>query len=82
MLVACCLRLAEKAVSPMCPQEAATSVEIRRSLVLELPRTAVQVSAIDTCLREPVGRGQCSLIQGDFGEEPSSGPFGKFFGGK
>eukprot|EP00884_Botryococcus_braunii_P001185 jgi/Botrbrau1/11067/Bobra.0302s0009.1 len=40
------------------------------------------VSAIDTCLREPIGRGQCSLIQGEFGEEASSGPFGKFFGGK
>lgn len=40
------------------------------------------VSAINTCLREPPGRLQCSKIQGDLGEEASSGKFGKFFGGK
>lgn len=39
------------------------------------------VSAIDTCAREPVSKLQCSQIQGEFGEEPSSGILGKkFFG--
>jgi len=39
------------------------------------------VSAIDSCLREPQGRAKCSKIQSEFGEEPSSGEFGKkFFG--
>jgi len=38
------------------------------------------VSAVDTCLREEPGRFKCSKIQGDLGEEPSSGSFGKFFG--
>lgn len=41
----------------------------------------VQVSAIDTCFREPPGKLQCSKIQGTFDEEPSSGGFGKFFFG-
>ena len=41
----------------------------------------VQVGAIDTCAREPVGRTQCSKIQGEFGEEPSSGALGKAFFG-
>lgn len=41
----------------------------------------MQVSAIDTCAREPVSKLQCSQIQGEFGEEPSSGILGKkFFG--
>ncbi|KAG2487151.1 hypothetical protein HYH03_014263 [Edaphochlamys debaryana] len=35
------------------------------------------VSAIDTCLREEPGRFKCSTVQGDLGEKPSSGPFGK-----
>ncbi|KAK9839595.1 hypothetical protein WJX84_003511 [Apatococcus fuscideae] len=39
------------------------------------------VGAIDTCAREPVGRTQCSKIQGEFGEEPSSGALGKAFFG-
>lgn len=39
------------------------------------------VSAINTCLREPPGRFQCSKIQGDFDEEPSSGIFGKALSG-
>ncbi|KXZ48551.1 hypothetical protein GPECTOR_27g722 [Gonium pectorale] len=43
---------------------------------LEVPR----VSAIDTCLREEPGRFKCSTVQGDLGEKPSSGPFGKAFG--
>ncbi|GLI71385.1 hypothetical protein VaNZ11_016578 [Volvox africanus] len=38
------------------------------------------VSAIDTCLREEPGRFKCSTVQGEFGEQPSSGPFGKAFG--
>eukprot|EP01025_Chloroclados_australasicus_P037178 TRINITY_DN37860_c1_g1_i3.p1 TRINITY_DN37860_c1_g1~~TRINITY_DN37860_c1_g1_i3.p1 ORF type:complete len:226 (+),score=36.41 TRINITY_DN37860_c1_g1_i3:124-801(+) len=39
------------------------------------------VSAIDTCVREPPGRLKCSQVQGEFGEEPSSGPIGrKLFG--
>ncbi|KAG2453244.1 hypothetical protein HYH02_002567 [Chlamydomonas schloesseri] len=38
------------------------------------------VSAIDSCLREEPGRFKCSTVQGDFGEKPSSGPFGKAFG--
>ena len=33
----------------------------------------IQVSAIDFCFREPVGRNQCAKIQGELGEEPSSG---------
>ncbi|CAL8468422.1 g7962 [Coccomyxa elongata] len=37
------------------------------------------VSAIDTCAREPVGRLQCSKIQGELGEEPSAGPIEKMF---
>ncbi|KAK9815943.1 hypothetical protein WJX72_012407 [[Myrmecia] bisecta] len=32
------------------------------------------VSAIDTCVREPISRLQCSKIQGELGEEPSAGP--------
>ncbi|KAK9825749.1 hypothetical protein WJX74_004261 [Apatococcus lobatus] len=39
------------------------------------------VSAIDTCAREPVSRLQCSKIQGEFGEESSSGALGKAFFG-
>lgn len=39
------------------------------------------VSAIDTCFREPVGRGQCSQIQGTMDEGKSSGPLGKAFFG-
>jgi hypothetical protein len=31
------------------------------------------VSAINTCLREPPGRFQCSKVQGEFGEEAKSG---------
>ena len=42
--------------------------------------TIMQVSAIDTCFREPVGRQQCSQIQGTMEEGKSSGPFGSFFG--
>ena len=38
------------------------------------------VAAINTCLREPPGRFQCSKIQGEFGEEASSGRFGGLFG--
>jgi hypothetical protein len=39
------------------------------------------VSAIDACFREDSGRNKCSKIQSEFGEEPSSGRFGKkFFG--
>ena len=41
----------------------------------------LQVSAIDTCFREPVGRLQCSQIQGDMDEGKSSGPLGKAFFG-
>lgn len=37
------------------------------------------VSAIDTCAREPMGRLQCSKIQGELGEEPSAGPIEKMF---
>ncbi|KAK9807339.1 hypothetical protein WJX73_003143 [Symbiochloris irregularis] len=37
------------------------------------------VSAIDFCAREPMGRDQCQKIQGEMGEEPSSGKLGKFF---
>eukprot|EP00877_Chromochloris_zofingiensis_P000360 jgi/Chrzof1/10324/Cz04g37150.t1 len=40
----------------------------------------VWVSAIDSCLREPSGKLKCSNIQGEFGEKPSSGKFGKLFG--
>ena len=32
-----------------------------------------QVSAIDFCFREPAGRNQCAKIQGELGEEASSG---------
>lgn len=39
------------------------------------------VSAIDTCFREPVGRLQCSQIQGTMDEGKSSGPLGKAFFG-
>lgn len=39
------------------------------------------VSAIDFCFREPVGRNQCAKIQGELGEEPSSGFLGKTFFG-
>lgn len=39
------------------------------------------VSAIDTCFREPVGRLQCSQIQGTLDEGKSSGPLGKAFFG-
>ena len=38
------------------------------------------VSAIDTCLREEPGRSKCSQVQGEFGDEPTSGKFGGFFG--
>ena len=39
------------------------------------------VSAIDACFREDSGRNKCAKIQSEFGEEPSSGKFGKkFFG--
>jgi hypothetical protein len=38
-----------------------------------------QVSAIDSCLREPQGRNKCATVQGEFGEEPSSGSFGGLF---
>lgn len=38
------------------------------------------VSAIDTCLREPPGRAKCAQVQGEFGDAPSSGGFGKAFG--
>ncbi len=38
------------------------------------------VSAVDTCLREEPGRFKCSKVQGELGEEPSSGSIGKFFG--
>ena len=41
----------------------------------------LQVSAIDTCFREPVGRLQCSQIQGTMDEGKSSGPLGKAFFG-
>ncbi|GBF99806.1 hypothetical protein Rsub_12559 [Raphidocelis subcapitata] len=37
------------------------------------------VSAIDSCLREPQGRNKCSAVQGEFGEESSSGKAGKLF---
>jgi hypothetical protein len=37
------------------------------------------VSAINTCLREPAGRFQCSKVQGEFGEEEVSGMMGNFF---
>ena len=35
------------------------------------------VSAIDTCFREEPGKLKCSKVQGELGEEPSSGKFGK-----
>jgi hypothetical protein len=38
------------------------------------------VSAIDTCLREEPGRSKCAQVQGELGQEPSSGSFGGFFG--
>ncbi|KAG1678486.1 hypothetical protein FOA52_014517 [Chlamydomonas sp. UWO 241] len=38
------------------------------------------VSAIDTCLREEPGRGKCSAVQGELGEEASGGQFSKMFG--
>lgn len=41
--------------------------------------TVLQVSAIDFCAREPMGRDQCQKIQGELGEEASSGKLGKFF---
>jgi hypothetical protein len=34
------------------------------------------VSAINTCLREPAGRFKCVNVQGELGEEPTSGKFG------
>ena len=40
------------------------------------------VSAIDPCLREPSGKLKCANVQGELGEEPSSGQFGKFFSSK
>jgi len=40
---------------------------------------ATTVSAIDSCFREPIGKFQCAKIQGELGEESSSGGFGKFF---
>ncbi|KIZ06205.1 Thylakoid lumenal 15.0 kDa protein 2, chloroplastic Flags: Precursor [Monoraphidium neglectum] len=41
---------------------------------------AAEVSAIDACLREPSGRSKCSQVQAEFGEQPSSGKFGKLLG--
>jgi hypothetical protein len=38
------------------------------------------VSAIDACLREEPGRFKCSKVQGELGEQASSGQFGKLFG--
>jgi hypothetical protein len=35
------------------------------------------VSAIDACFREDPGKLKCAKVQGEFGEEPSSGKFGK-----
>ena len=35
------------------------------------------VSAIDTCFREEPGKLKCQKVQGELGEEPSSGKFGK-----
>lgn len=56
--------------------------DILLSLELSSDRSIVsQVSAIDSCFREPPGKLQCSKIQGTFDEEPSSGGFGKFFFG-
>ena len=49
--------------------------------ILQLKNFCLQVSAIDTCAREPIGATQCSKIQGEFGEEPSSGVLGKAFFG-
>lgn len=40
------------------------------------------VSAIDSCFREDSGRNKCAKIQSEFGEEPSSGKFGKTFFGQ
>ena len=40
------------------------------------------VSAIDSCFREDSGRNKCAKIQSEFGEEPSSGKFGKAFFGQ
>ncbi|MEW5303892.1 MAG: hypothetical protein WDW36_006543 [Sanguina aurantia] len=43
------------------------------------------VSAIDTCLREEPGRLKCATVQGELGEEATSGPYsvaaGKLFKG-
>lgn len=58
---------------------AQNSPEVQRTVSETACR--MQVSAIDTCAREPVSKLQCSQIQGEFGEEPSSGILGKkFFG--
>jgi len=35
------------------------------------------VSAIDACFRVDPGKLKCAKVQGEFGEEPSSGKFGK-----
>ena len=35
------------------------------------------VSAIDACFREDPGKLKCAKVQGEFGEEPSSGKFRK-----
>ena len=40
------------------------------------------VSEIDSCFREDSGRNKCAKIQSEFGEEPSSGKFGKAFFGQ
>ena len=40
------------------------------------------VSAIDTCFREDPGKLKCAKIQGELGEEPSSGKFGKAWFGQ
>ena len=52
-------------------------VHVPRPCVPRALPGSLQVSAIDTCLREEPGRFKCSKVQGDFGEEPSSGSFGK-----
>jgi len=33
-----------------------------------MPLALLQVSAIDTCLREEPGRSKCSKVQGEFGD--------------
>lgn len=37
------------------------------------------VSAINTCLREPSGKLKCANVQGELGEQATSGKFGKMF---